>query len=98
MATKFIQTWTGNLDGGMNGFGGMAYPPPYFDIAPSATGRLSLVNMEFSRGAGYGCECRAPFVNRQITDAAPGSCRLHGQTLDVKDPQFYAFLSILDDS
>jgi len=75
-------SWTGNTDGGMNGFGGMKYPPPYFDIAPSATGRLTLVNQEFSRGAGFGRECRAPFVSRNITDASPGSCRLNGQTLD----------------
>jgi hypothetical protein len=77
-----VVTWNGNQDGGMNGFGGMLYPPPYFDIAPGAMGRLTLKNQEFSRGAGYGRECRAPFVSRNITDAPPGSCRLHGQTLD----------------
>eukprot|EP01047_Picozoa_sp_COSAG01_P064339 COSAG01_NODE_8498_length_2763_cov_1.614489_1_plen_416_part_00 len=73
--------WSGNTDGGMNGFGGMTYPPPYFDVAPDATGSLTIANQEFSRGAGYGLECRAPFVNRSIADAT-SRCRLHGQTLD----------------
>eukprot|EP01050_Picozoa_sp_SAG11_P030911 SAG11_NODE_9354_length_919_cov_1.832927_2_plen_90_part_01 len=57
------------------------YPPPYFDIAPDATGRLLVKDQEFSRGDGFGRECRAPFVNRSLTDAA-SACRLYGQTLD----------------
>ena len=34
-----VVSWRGNADGGMNGFGGMKHPPPYFDIAPFAPSR-----------------------------------------------------------
>ena len=42
-------SWRGNADGGMNGFGGMKYPPPYFDI----TGACALVELTNKSVADY---------------------------------------------
>jgi hypothetical protein len=67
-------TWRGNTDGGMNGFGSDPHKvPPYFDIAPDATGGLLLSDQVFSRGAGYAREERAPFVYRKSSSAQDGN-------------------------
>jgi hypothetical protein len=58
----------------MNGFGSDPHKvPPYFDIAPDATGGLLLSDQVFSRGAGYAREERAPFVYRKSSSAQDGN-------------------------